>query len=133
MSRKKQVYITELLYFDEDKFKSHLKKRKKYNGINTAKQYDEMIKNIVFNYDKAYEVTKNRGEDQLLLIRTSDWLLIFSKISFRINTCMKLDDRYDNVDEFLIDMKNSKKNTLTFKEVNYEDSEFKRIIEKIQR
>jgi len=133
MSRKKQIYITELLYFDEDKFKSHLKKRKKYNGISTAKQYDEMIKDIILNYDKAYEIIKNRGEDQLLLIRASDWLLIFSKISFRINTCMKLDDRYDNVEEFLIDMKNVKKDTLTFKEVNYEDFEFKRIIEKIQR
>lgn len=133
MSRKKQVYITTLLHFDEDKFKAHVKKRKKYNDIGTSKEYQETIKDIIFNFDKAYEITKNRGDDQLLLIRTSDWLLIFSKINFRINTCMKLDDRYDSIEEFLQDIKRIKKDIIDFNEVDYENSKFKRIIEKIQK
>jgi len=133
MGRKKQIYITRFLYFDEDKFKSHLKKRKRYNGISTAEQYNEIIRDIILNYDKVYEIIRNRGDDQLLLVKTSNWLLIFSKISFRISTCMKIAKRYNDVEEFLIDIKNSKKDILTFKEVNYEDSEFRRIIKRIQR
>jgi len=131
--KKSQIFITKLLYFDHDKFKSHVRKRKKYNGIGTSKEYQEIIKDIVLNFKKAYEIKKENDRDQLTLVRKDDWLLIFSKTNFRIYTCMKLDDRYDHIEEFLQDMKKIKKDIIDFKEVDYENSKFKRIIKEIQK
>jgi len=133
MTKKNQIFITDLLFFDEGKFRTHFKKRRKDDGIKTEKEYLDIIKNIVLNFDKAYEIIHHVNDNQLLLVNIDDWLLIFSKINFRINTCMRLDDRYENVEEFLNDIIPKKKDINYFKEVDYDDSKFKRIIEKIQR
>ena len=46
---KKQMFITDLLYWDANKFKTHLEKRKKENLVEDKEEYVEVILDILMN------------------------------------------------------------------------------------
>ena len=132
MGKKKQVFITKLLHFDEDKFKNHIKKRKKEKLINDEDDYIKMIEDVLYNFDRVFYIEKTRNNDQLSFIKSkSGWLLGFTIKDFKIHTCLKIHDFF-TVEEFLEHIKNSKKDILEYREVNYEESEFQRIIKRVQ-
>jgi len=127
----KEVISIGSLYFDKYKFKKHLKKRK-LNGINTEDEYIGKIKEVILNFDRAFEVKRKRNKDQYnLFISKTGWVVLFSINDFMIHSCLKLYDDF-TIEEFLRFMKNSDKALLSYKEVNYENYEFQRIIRKIQ-
>ena len=79
MGKKKQVFITKLLHFDEGKFKNHIKKRKKEKLINDEDDYIKMIEDVLYNFDRVFYIEKTRNNDQLSFIKSkSGWLLGFT-------------------------------------------------------
>lgn len=56
----KEVIKIGSLFFDKYKFKKHLKKRKS-DGMDTEEQYIKKIKEIVLNFDRAFEIKRKRG------------------------------------------------------------------------
>jgi len=132
MGSKKQVFITKLLHFDEDKFESHIKKRKSEKLIENEADYIEIIEDVLYNFDRVFYIAKTRNNDQLSFIKSkSGWLLGFTIKDFKIHTCLKIHDFF-TIEEYLEHLKKSKKDIETYKEVNYEKSEFQRIIKRVQ-
>ncbi len=132
MGSKKQIFITKLLHFDEDKFKSHVRKRKKEKLIKNENDYIKIIEDIIYNFDKIFYILKTRNNEQIILIRNkSGWLLAFGIKDFKINTCLKIHDFF-TVKEYMEHMKKTKKDIIEYNEVNYEESKFQGIIERIR-
>jgi len=132
MGKKKQVFITDILSFDEDKFKAHVRKRKKEKLINSEEDYIRIIKDVIYNFDRAFEVKRKRNKDQYnLFVSETGWVVLFSINDFIIHSCLKL---YKGLtpDTFLEFMKEANNTILSYKEVDYENYEFQRIIKAIQ-
>ena len=68
MGKKKLFYITDLLYFDEDKFKTHLKKRRKEGVLKTEKEYINKILDILINHERLF-VTEDNYQEKYILLR----------------------------------------------------------------
>ena len=116
------------LYFDENKFKTHVKKRKKQGLIDNELEYIEKIKEIVLNYNKVF-ITRDTNKEKFILIKLDNWLLIFDE-NYRISTCYKL-TKFDTIEDMLDEYKKFKK-IETYMEVTDENSSYKRIIKGIQ-
>jgi len=128
----KEVVTIGCLYFDKHKFKKHLKRRKS-DGMNTENQYIKKIKDIVLNFDRVFEVKRKRNKDQYnLFVSKTGWVVLFSINDFMIHSCLKMYEGF-TPDDFLQFMKDSDKALLSYKEVDYENDEFQRIIRKIQK
>lgn len=51
---KKTVNIGELLYFDEDKFKTHIKKRLHEEVISDEAHYIKIIRDVIINHERLF-------------------------------------------------------------------------------
>jgi len=127
---KKQMFITDLLYWDANKFKTHLEKRKKENLVEDKEEYVEVILDILMNYERLF-ITEDSYREKFLLLRLEDWLLIFDE-SYKISTTFKINkNRYEKIEDLLEDMKSINK-IKKYMEVKDERSIYKRIIKRLQ-
>jgi len=105
---KKQMFITDLLYWDANKFKTHLEKRKKENLVEDKEDYVELILDILMNHERLF-ITEDSYREKFLLLRLEDWLLIFDE-SYKISTAFKINkNRYEKIEDLLEDMKSINK------------------------
>ena len=127
---KKQMFITDLLYWDANKFKTHLEKRKKENLVEDKEDYVELILDILMNHERLF-ITEDSYREKFLLLRLEDWLLIFDE-SYKISTAFKINkNRYEKIEDLLEDMKSINK-IKKYMEVKDERSIYKRIIKRLQ-
>lgn len=130
MSKKKQIFITELLYFNEDKFKTHLKKRINEGVVKDKDEYIKIILDILNNYERLFIVT-NSYRKKYLLLRTDEWLLIFDE-EYRVSTAYQIHKKYACVENLLEQMVNDKL-ILKYWEVKDERSKYKRFVKRLQK
>jgi hypothetical protein len=126
---KKTVNIGELLYFDEDKFKTHIKKRLYEEVISDENHYIKIIRDVIINHERLF-ITEDSYQEKFLLLRKGEWILVFNK-SFRIYTCFMLDD-FDSIEE-LLDYYIHTNKINSYMEVKDENSTYKRIIRQVQK
>ncbi len=126
---KDTVNIGELLYFDKDKFNTHVLKRKYEGLVETPENYIDIIQDIVLNYERLF-ITEDNYQEKFLLLRKGKWVLLFNK-SFRIYTCFLLTD-FEIIEE-LLDYYVHTKVISKYMEVKDENSAYKRIIKEIQK
>ena len=131
MSKKKLVYITELLYFDNAKFKRHLKKRQFEEVLQTEQEYIDIMLDILINHERLF-ITEDNYRKKYVLLRLNEWLLIFDE-EYRIFSAFKIkEERFSSVEE-LLDSMIIDKAFNKYWEVKDERSEYKRFVERIQK
>lgn len=81
-------------------------------------------------YERLF-ITEDQYQEKFLLLRKEDWILFFNK-GLRIFTCFKLYGDYYNIEEMLDFYVKINKIT-KYMEVKDESSNYKRIIEEIQK
>ncbi len=131
MSKKKQIFITELLYFNEDKFKTHLKKRINEGVVKDKDEYIKIILDILNNHERLF-IGEDNYNQKYLLLRKDNWILSLEE-NRRISTAFKInEERYSSVIDFL-EQAVIDKVYIKYWEVKDERSEYKRFIKGLQK
>ena len=119
------------LWFES--FEYHLKTRKRLNHLSTRKQYIDVIKDTILNYDNIFYANEKNGYGNWIdkiYFGKDRWTVIvkFDEYNnFNIITSFKLDNFYKNLEHYLI----SRNLFLGYLEVK-DGSYYKGVAEKIQ-